>query len=138
MAFRPRLSRVSSAARLQARLQASFVKQLAGALARLSPPWQVLRNGRPDAADGPPWVGFILLHPRLGIALLDPAPARPTAAIAPLRELLQRGDFERRFPGHLPIIADDVTKQELAGLPERLVAAFAQETPCTIADEGWC
>src|SRR5579863_5760290 len=66
------------------------VNKLGSTLAQLPAPWKVLRNRRPNAADGPPWVKYMAFHPEKGIALVDLLPAKPDAAILPLEEFLAR------------------------------------------------
>ena len=70
-------------------------------LGTLPAPWRVLRDASPSGEGAGLGVRFMALHPNFGIALVDLAPARPKAALAPLRALLTRGNgaiFTTREP----------------------------------------
>lgn len=110
---------------------------LGAALGTLPAPWRVLRdNGSP--ADGSSLgASFIALHPQRGIALIDLAPARPRAAVGPLRMLLSRTGkpiFTAREPPIVPIL---LAREEIAQAATRVEAAFAELAPCAIRDPAW-
>lgn len=106
---------------------------LAGTLAALPEEWTLLRARRigDAAADG------VLVHPGIGVALIDLAPEPPEAARAALRARLERERFSQFFPGELPIVAVGVTEEELESVGEKLQAAFAAAPSLDIADPDW-
>jgi hypothetical protein len=106
---------------------------LAGTLAALPEEWTVLRARRigDAAADG------VLVHPGVGVALIDLAPEPPEAARAALQGRLERERFSQFFPGELPIVAVGVTEQELESIGEKLQAAFEAAPSLDIADPDW-
>jgi hypothetical protein len=113
------------------------VNKLAAALAGLPAPWRVLRNRRASAADGPPWVKYIALHPEKGIALLDLLPANPHAAVAPLDEFLARTGFVAFSDGDPPIVALAVGERDIAAVGDHLADTFADAPRCGIKNANW-
>ena len=113
------------------------VNKLAAALAGLPAPWRVLRNRRASAADGPPWVKYIALHPEKGIALLDLLPANPHAAVAPLDEFLARTGFAAFSHGDPPIVAVALAERDIVAVGDHLADAFAGAPRCGIKNGNW-
>jgi hypothetical protein len=105
----------------RASLADSALETLACALASLPEPWSALCDRR--LAPGDERADAVLVHPGLGIALVNPAPNHPAAAGA-LRRLFQRERFDLYFPGELPILALETTGEEPETLAGRLQAAF--------------
>lgn len=106
-------------------------------LGTLPPPWRVLRDASPSGEAAGLGVRFVALHPNFGIALVDLAPARPKAALAPLRSLLARGNgaiFTAREP---PIAAVLLARDELPLAAARVEATLAELPPSGIANPAW-
>src|SRR5579883_2395528 len=83
---------------------------LAATLAALPDPWTLLIDRRiDDAADV---VDVVLVHPEIGIALVDEAPRDPGPAIGALRARLEGERFGEFFQGELPIVGLSVTADE--------------------------
>jgi periplasmic protein TonB len=106
---------------------------LAETLAALPEEWTLLRARRigDAAADG------VLVHPGIGVALIDLAPEPPEAARAALRARLERERLSQFFPGELPIVAVGVTAEELESVGAKLQAAFEAAPSLGIADPDW-
>ena len=106
---------------------------LAGTLAALPEEWTLLRARRIGdvGADG------VLIHPGIGVALIDLASEPPEAARAALGARLERERFSQFFPGELPIVAVGVTAAELDSVGEKLQAAFETAPGLDIADPDW-
>jgi hypothetical protein len=112
-------------------------RKLDAAFAELPASWRVLRNRRANAADGPPWVKYIALHPEKGIALVDLLAANPHAAIAPLDEFLARTGFNAFSRGDPPIVAVALAERDIAAIGDHLADAFAGTRPCGIKNTDW-
>src|SRR5260370_11811979 len=80
----------------------ALAKQLAATLAGLAGPCGALRSQLVAAAEGPPWVKYVLFDAERGIALLDFAPARPSRGIAPLKAFLAESAFPAPYHPALP------------------------------------
>ena len=104
-------------------------------LASLPDEWTLLPGRRIGGADGP-GVGFLLVHPEIGIALVDLAPARPSAAVAKLREMLA-AEHLIADSDMLPIVAVTVDPDEIEAIGELLAETFDAAPPCDIADGAW-
>src|SRR5690348_9701765 len=110
---------------------------LGSVLGTLLAPWRVLRYTSPSGESSGDGVRFIALHPNFGISLVDLAPARPKAALAPLRALLTRGNgtiFTAREP---PIASVLLARDELPLAAARVEAALAELPPSGIANPAW-
>lgn len=106
-------------------------------LGTLPAPWRVLRDASPSGEGAGLGVRFMALHPNFGIALVDLAPARPKAALAPLRALLTRGNgaiFTTREP---PIASVLLARDELPLAAARVEASLAELPPSGIANPTW-
>jgi hypothetical protein len=116
----------------------ALAKQLAATLAGLGGPCGALRSQRVAAAEGPPWVKYVLFDAELGIALIDFAPACPSRGIVPLQAFLAESGFTDRYRGDLPVVAMALAPSEIPLVTDRIAAAFAAAPPCAIADTSWC
>jgi len=116
----------------------ALAKQLAVTLAGLAGPCGALRSQRVAAAEGPPWVKYVLFDAERGIALIDFAPARPSRGIVPLKAFLAASGFADRYRGELPVVTMALDPGEIPLVAERIAAAFAAAPPCAIADTSWC
>ena len=124
-------------ARLGRGLSPGGAKPLQAALAALAPEWQVLGNRRARGIDGPPWVKYIALHPRKGIALIDLLPADPQDAIEPLYAFLEQNEQHGLPPGDPPIVAVALTGDEGDRIAQCLSAAFVGVAASGITDATW-
>src|SRR5215472_3820452 len=95
--------------------------RLTRTLRTLPGPWTLLRNRRIAGADGTESVpvDLVLVHPEIGVALIDEAPRDPTPAVAALRDYLAAHRFNEFCPGNLPIVALSVPVEEAAEAGER-------------------
>src|SRR5260221_7210314 len=116
----------------------ALAKQLAATLAGLAGPSGALRSQLVAAAEGPPWVKYVLFDAERGTGVLDFAPARPSRGIAPVKAFLAESGFAGRYRGGLPVVAIALAPGEIPLVAERIAAAFAAAPPCTIADTSWC
>ncbi|HEV2551884.1 MAG TPA: hypothetical protein VGU20_31535 [Stellaceae bacterium] len=82
-------------------------------------------------------VDAVLIHPEIGLALVDLAPGEPGAAVAVLREQLEREGFAQYFAGDLPIVALSVPAAAVAEAGERLAEAFEAAPRLSITDMDW-
>src|SRR5215471_3383882 len=80
-------------------------------LRTLPDPWTLLRDRGIDASGE--LIDLVLVHPEIGVALINESPRDPTAGVAALRDLLQRQRFADFFPGGLPIVSLSVAINEL-------------------------
>ncbi|HUN46017.1 MAG TPA: hypothetical protein VMU85_05835, partial [Stellaceae bacterium] len=102
---------------------------LGGALAALPPPWVVFRQSGFSAFDNASsqiYGGlYVALHPQMGIALVDLAPAQPEKAIPRLRSLLQAAG-KPEFAADAPaIVACALARDDVAAVGTRLAEIFA-------------
>jgi hypothetical protein len=109
-------------------------EDLTRAFAALPEPWLALCDRR--LALGDQRADAVLVHPGLGIALVNPIPDHPSAAGA-LRRLLERARFGLFFPGELPILALKTGDEDPKTLPGRLQAAFDAAPRLGIEDSDW-
>lgn len=103
-------------------------------LAWLPDPWTLLAErviGETEA------VGAVLVHPEIGVALVDVAPGDAGPAAAALGALLARERFAEFFPGELPIVTASVAAEEIPAIGERLAEAFEAAPPLSIDDRDW-
>jgi hypothetical protein len=109
--------------------------RLQAILAALPDDWILLRQRRIGGPDGPE-VGYVLLHPAVGIALVDVLPRRPGAAFERLRELLAAAHLTREADT-LPVVSAALAPDDISSVGERLAAAFRLEPSCAMADAAW-
>ena len=82
-------------------------------------------------------VDYVLMHPRLGIALIDLREPIHDAAAFLLQRLEETG-FNRIFAGHLPVMHGVLRDHDLPAVTDLLDAAFAELPPLTIGGgEAW-
>src|SRR5262249_51801707 len=82
-------------------------------------------------------VDAVLVHAEIGLALIDLAPGEPGAAVAVLREQLEREGFAQYFPGDLPIVALSIPGAAVGEAGERLADAFDAAPRLSITDVDW-
>src|SRR6202035_3431426 len=109
---------------------------LAGTLATLPDPWTLLRYRRIGDEQAEP-VEVVLVHPEIGVALVDEAPRDPAASARRLREHLEQQRFGEFFPGELPIVSMSVGADDFETLGDRLAAAFEAAPSLSLADADW-
>jgi hypothetical protein len=94
--------------------------------------------GRNCEVGGPPSkpvrVELVLMHPNLGVALLDTEGRAqvPEDRVGALRERLEQARFGTIFGGHLPILQGSVAPGDLPSLPDMLAKAFRELPPLTV------
>ena len=97
--------------------------------------WLVLRDC--PLGGGGPRVGLALLHPKIGVALVDFAPTAADAA-----DRLRRALDDRRFPaifgGYPPVVRVILPEEQLPDLGPVLSAGFRAEAPFALnGGESW-
>lgn len=117
------------------RRSAAQDSELGLTLAGLPDEWMMVSDC--TIGDGP-MVAFVLLHPSIGLALVDCAPQRPADAIPFLEEALTHERFDDLYPGTLPIAAVQLAPDEIAAVGDRLAEGFDALPVCSIADPDWC
>ncbi|HZB93787.1 MAG TPA: hypothetical protein VE397_20230, partial [Stellaceae bacterium] len=106
---------------------------LVATLAALPEEWILLRQRRiGDAAPA-----AVLVHPGIGVALVDLAPDPLAAGQPALRARLEQEGFGRFFPGELSIVTVAVAAEEIDAVGERLEAAFGAAPRLAIDDPDW-
>jgi hypothetical protein len=108
---------------------------LAWTLRTLPDPWTLLRDRRIDASGE--LIDLIVVHPEIGVALIDEAPRDPAAGVAALRDFLERERFADFFPGTLPIVSLSVAIDEFPTLDQKLTRAFDASLVLSIEDRDW-
>ncbi len=106
---------------------------LARTLAGLPEEWTLLRQRQ----IGETPVDVVLVHPGIGVALVDLAPQSPEAAAEALRARLEGERFAEFFPGELPIVAVSLEAAEIEAAGDRLAAAFEAAPLLAIGDADW-
>jgi SH3 domain-containing protein len=101
--------------------------------------WVCLRNCNLSGRTAQPVpIPFVLLHPEVGVALLELAPGTAADAEGVLRRRLEAARFDGIFPGHLPIVHLRVAREDLAALDSILHEAFAAVPPLSIpGGDAW-
>jgi hypothetical protein len=103
--------------------------RIEAALDHMAPGWTLLR----DCVLGPrQMVHYALLHPDIGIALVDLAPGRLPEAVASLRRRLDQVGFRMEFGGMPPIVYRSLQPNQIDRLPEVLSWAFGREEPLAL------
>jgi hypothetical protein len=106
-----------------------------GAVPGLGPGWLMLCEC--PLGGGPP-VQFVLLHPRVGVALVDFALTADADAVGRLRRALAARRFAAAFGGHPPIVRATLPADRLPELGRVLAAGFAAEPPLALAGgDAW-
>jgi formylglycine-generating enzyme required for sulfatase activity len=120
-----------------ARFVPGGVKHRAAPELEIGAGWVVLRDC--PLGGGGPRVDLVLIHPRLGVALVDLA---PKAADDDAAERLRRGLEARRFPaifgGHPPIVRAILPPGQPRDLSRVLAAGFDTQPPLALAGgDAW-
>ena len=102
-------------------------------LAELPEEWTLLRQRRIGDAGA----DAVLVHPAVGVALIDLAPNAAGDARAALIAHLERERFFQYFPGELPVVAVSIAVEDLPAIGERLEASFAAAPALGIGDGDW-
>jgi len=102
-------------------------------LARLPEQWTLLRDRRIE--DEP--VDGVLIHPDIGIALINVAPRQADMAADALGHRLERERFAAYFPGALPVVRLAVPPEAIPEVGEQLAEAFDAAPRIDIADGDW-
>ena len=110
-------------------------KTLVWTLRTLPDPWTLLPDRRIDASGE--LVDLVLVHPKIGVALIDEAPHDPAATVAQVCNLLERERFADSFPGTLPIVSLSVAINEFPTLDEKLTRAFDASPMLSIENPDW-
>jgi hypothetical protein len=105
-----------------------------GAPPRLEAGWIVLSDCRIGGGDGPP--DIVLLHPTIGVALLEMEPRWTADAETRFRQRLEAIGFARHYPGHLPVIHRRLRPTDLPELPTLLTEAFSWQPALTLPEGG--
>jgi len=102
-------------------------------LARLPEQWTLLRDRliENEPVDG------VLIHPDIGIALVNLAPRQAEAAADALGHRLERERFAAYFPGALPLVPLAVPAEAIPEVGEQLANAFEAAPRLDIADRDW-
>lgn len=83
-------------------------------------------------------VPFVLIHPDVGVALIDVAPDANPEADMILRRRLEGARFESIFPGFLPILHLTLDRADLPSVETILRDAFAALPPLSVpGGDGW-
>lgn len=93
--------------------------------------WTLL-TGRLIGGDPEARMDMALLHPLLGVVLVQFAPRWTDNAPARLRRELDRARFAAVFHGYPPIIHLSVPREDLMDMPARAMAGFLQEWPLSL------
>ena len=109
------------------------LSRLAATLARLPDAWLLLLGRRIGATP----VDAVLVHPDIGIALIDVGPRPPDAAHAALRAWFYLEEFDFRFPGELPTVALSIAQEAIEAIGAALAAAFDAAPLLSIEDPDW-
>ena len=115
--------------------RAAFDGAMVGAVPELGPGWVALRNCA--LGGGGPRVGLVLLHPSVGVALVDVVP-KATDAAARLRRALDARRFPAIFGGYPPVARVVLPAERFPDLGRILDAEFEAQPPLALAGgDGW-
>jgi hypothetical protein len=108
-------------------------------LLALPDPWTLLADRQIGAEEeeGAEAIDVVLVHPEIGVALVDAAPRDPAGVVAAFRDYLDAQRFGEFYPGELPIVALSIALEEIAEIGDRLAAAFEAAPRLAIADGDW-
>ena len=105
----------------------------------LIPGWRCVLKARILAQGEEGFVDLAALHPARGVALLAlleaDEEASPEEARAALRTMLVEAEFERRFPGDLPVVALVQRRREVEQLAAAVERAFAALPRPSVAED---
>jgi Bacterial SH3 domain len=105
----------------------------------LPPGWLCLQDcNLSGQLNQPVVVPFVLMHPDVGIALIDVAPIANPEAESVLRRRLEAARFDSIFPGFLPILHLRLDRADLPSTEAILRDAFAAMPPLSVpGGDGW-
>lgn len=105
----------------------------------LPPGWLCLQDCNVSGQlNQPVVVPFVLMHPDVGVALIDVAPAQNPEAEQILRRRLDAARFESIFPGFLPILHLRLDRADLPATEAILRDAFSAMPPLSLpGGDGW-
>jgi Bacterial SH3 domain len=105
----------------------------------LPPGWLCLQDcNLSGQLNQPVVVPFVLMHPDVGVALIDVAPASNPEAESILRRRLEAARFGSIFPGFLPILHLRLDRADLPSTEAILRDAFASKPPLSVpGGDGW-
>src|SRR3712207_2807442 len=99
----------------------------------LPPGWLCLQDcNLSGQLSHPVVVPFVLMHPDIGVVLIDISPASNPEAEAILRRRLEAARFESIFPGFLPILHLRLDRADLPSTEAILRDAFATLPPLSV------
>ena len=99
------------------------------------PGWQALRDC--PLGDGGPLVGLALLHPKIGVALVDFAPGEGDA-VERFKRALDAQRFPAIFAGYPPIVWVVLPEDRLPDLGNALAAEFKKQPPLALeGGDAW-
>jgi hypothetical protein len=105
----------------------------------LIPGWRCFERAEFRAEGETGFVDLAALHVRRGVALvamLEPnEEASPEEARAAFRAMLQEAEFDKRFPGELPVVALAIRRADAEQLAASVERAFASLTPPSVAED---
>jgi hypothetical protein len=104
--------------------------------------WEIFADPTIRARGEEGRVDFVLVNPRLGVALVGlfddgEAEASSEEAAAAMREMLREAGFEDRFVGRLPIVALTLRPDRAGELRRRVAEGFARQAPLSIPGAAW-
>jgi hypothetical protein len=105
----------------------------------LPPGWLCLQDcNLSGQLNQPVVVPFVLMHPDMGVALVDIAPGSNPEAEPILRRRLEAARFDRIFPGFLPVLHVRLDRADLPATEIILRDAFAAVPPLSVpGGDGW-
>jgi hypothetical protein len=105
----------------------------------LPPGWLCLQDcNLSGQLNQPVVIPFVLMHPDVGMALIDIAPASNPEAEVILRRRLEAARFDSIFPGFLPILHLRLDRADLPSTEAILRDAFASLPPLSVpGGDGW-
>lgn len=105
----------------------------------LPPGWLCLQDcNLSGQLNQPVVVPFVLMHPDIGVALVDVSPISNPEAESILRRRLDTARFDSIFPGFLPILHLRLDRADLPATESILRDAFAAMPPLSVpGGDGW-
>jgi len=98
--------------------------------------WLMMAGASLGSRVAPVPVDLVLLHQRVGVALIEFSPAVEDLASL-FRKRLAQGCFAERHPGVLPVVRASLPGADLGALPALLREAFAAAPPIGLAGKNW-
>jgi hypothetical protein len=106
-------------------------------LLALPDPWVLLSDRRIGGTDGTEPIDVVLIHPEIGVALIDEAPRDPAGALGAFQTYLAAQRFAAFYPGELPVVTLSIAPEQIEEIGDRLAAAFEAAPRLTVADNDW-